>query len=422
MVGGVANPSCSFRTVTRALQVGGRLRGGGHADRHRRAVRARRVPLDASETLPIIVPANVTITTQDGPIRVNLPASGDPNLANVAGFQLARRPARDRARSGGAVTIDGGSQHAPGIGIGVSPGAGKTASLSYVIVQNTGGHGIAVSNGTLAIGQGVTVTGAGTALKRRDGLNVAGGTVNIVVTAGQAPTAFNNNTQHGIYVTGAAVINIAGFPVTCRRPTGRGRSSRTATRSRACASSSRRARATFEHRSTAWSRGRTRRTGFASTAAGKVRVRNSVFLANVLNGVYITSYDTSAAGNDLSQLDLGTAADPGRNIMQAALGSNPNLAGLCVGMSPGLNMALTLSARGNIFAGPTDCATSTAALVRSTVCGGFADVGRGPERGHGGGDGRSLARPAAGTDCSRGARGNAPAEVTRFLAIRIPVP
>ena len=44
-------------------------------------------------------------------------------------------------------------------------------------------------------------------------------------------------------------------------------------------------------------------------------------------------------------------------------------------MTPGLDMALTLSARGNVFAGPIDCTTSTAAIVRSNVCNGFVDLG-----------------------------------------------
>ena len=46
--------------------------------------------------------------------------------------------------------------------------------------------------------------------------------MNIVVNAGQATTAFNNNTQHGIYVTGAGVINIAGVPITSTAPNGQG--------------------------------------------------------------------------------------------------------------------------------------------------------------------------------------------------------
>jgi hypothetical protein len=43
-------------------------------------------------------------------------------------------------------------------------------------------------------------------------------------------------------------------------------------------------------------------------------------------------------------------------------------------MSAGMG-SLSLATRGNTFAGPTDCATSTAALVRSSVCSGFADLG-----------------------------------------------
>jgi hypothetical protein len=106
----------------------------------------------------------------------------------------------------------------------------------------------------------------------------------------------------------------------------------------------------------------------------KMRVRNSVFLANLLNGIYLTAYDSSAAGNDLSQIDLGKAGTPGRNQIQALFGANPDLAGLCVSMSAGMG-TLTLAAEGNLFAGPTDCTVSMAGLVRSTVCGGYVDLG-----------------------------------------------
>jgi hypothetical protein len=64
----------------------------------------------------------------------------------------------------------------------------------------------------------------------------------------------------------------------------------------------------------------------------------------------------------------------------------PDLAGLCIGMSSGRGL-LTLSARGNVFAapsasaGPIDCTSSTAAIVRSTVCGGFVDLGVVPATG-----------------------------------------
>jgi TctA family transporter len=49
-------------------------------------------------------------------------------------------------------------------------------------------------------------------------------------------------------------------------------------------------------------------------------------------------------------------------------------------MSAGQGL-LMLSARGNVFAGPTDCTSSTAAIVRSTVCGGFVDLGVVPATG-----------------------------------------
>ena len=43
-------------------------------------------------------------------------------------------------------------------------------------------------------------------------------------------------------------------------------------------------------------------------------------------------------------------------------------------MSPGQG-ALMLSAEGNVFAGPTNCASSTNAIVRSSSCTGGVDLG-----------------------------------------------
>ena len=153
IAGGVATPSCSFKTVTRALQV-----VGGFAAPGTQIVivghNGQTVSLDVTEALPIVVPANVTVATADGAIRLNFPASTDPSFGNVAGFQLAGDLATLAPRRGRALAIDGGG-NTSGIGIGVSPGNGKRAALSYVTVKNTGGHGIAVSNGTLTIGQGV---------------------------------------------------------------------------------------------------------------------------------------------------------------------------------------------------------------------------------------------------------------------------
>jgi hypothetical protein len=337
VAGGSANASCSFRTVTRALAA-----AGGFAAPGTRivivGVAGQTTSLDVSETLPIVVPANVTIATKNGPILVSLPASTDPNLANVAGFQLGGDLAALAPDRAAPLTLDGGAQTS-GIGIGVSPGSGKSAAISYVTVQSTGGHAIAVTNGTLTIGAGVAATMAGTAGKRRDGLNVAGGIVNIAVGAGQAPTTFNANSQHGIYVTGSGVVNILGVPVTTPAPNGQGTVQANANyfaglrifESPGAAGPSR------IDGLVAW---QNTQNGVRLYGGGRVTVRNGVFLGNGLNGLYLTSFDATGGGNDLSQIDLGKAGEPGRNQLQAATGANPNLAGLCVAMSGGLRRGL----------------------------------------------------------------------------------
>src|SRR5262249_25078295 len=139
--------------------------------------------LDPGETMPFVVPANVTITTKTGPIRVTLPATSDSTFASVSGFQLSGDQSGITPDPAPPLTLDG-SRNTSGIGIGVAPGTGKTSALTYVTIQNTGGHGIMVTSGTLNLGQGVTAQGAGTAAKKRDGLNASGGIVNISVASG----------------------------------------------------------------------------------------------------------------------------------------------------------------------------------------------------------------------------------------------
>src|SRR4029079_2660197 len=173
----------------------------------------------------------------------------------------------------------------------------------------------------------------------------------------QAPTTFNNNTQHGIYVTGADIVNITGFPVTVPAPNGQGTvvASGNAFAGLRIFEAPGAASLSTVNGFVAWQNAQ---NGLRLYGGGKVKVRNSVFLANVLNGVYVTGYDGTAAGNDLSQIDLGTAADKGHNPLQALLGSSPDNTGLCVSMSGGMG-ALTLRAVGNVFAGPLDCASTS---------------------------------------------------------------
>ena len=102
MVGGVANPSCSFRTVTHALQVvGGFAVAGtqiivvGQSGQTRVARRERDACRSSCRrTSPS--------RRRTGRSASNLPASSDPNLGNVGGLPAGRRSGGDRARSGGA--------------------------------------------------------------------------------------------------------------------------------------------------------------------------------------------------------------------------------------------------------------------------------------------------------------------------------
>jgi hypothetical protein len=348
LIGSVANAACSFKTVTKALQVAGGFAVAG----------TQIIVVGASGQTVALAPSET------------LPASADPTFSNVAGFQLAGDQASITPDPAAPLTIDG-SSNTSGIAIGVAPGTGKAAALSYVTIQNTGGNGVAVSNGVVAIGQGVTVQNAGTSTKRRDGLNIGGGTVHIAVAAGEAPTSFLNNTQHGIYVTGAGVLTISGVPVT--PPNGQGTvvaSGNFSAGVRIFEAPGAAAQSTIGGL-VAWANPS---SGLRVYGGSKLKVRNSVFLANGANGVFVTSYDNTSAGNDLSQLDLGTVGAPGHNTLQALLGSNPDVTGVCVSMSANMG-ALTLHAAGNVFAGPIDCSTSILPILRAPTCSGFVDVG-----------------------------------------------
>ena len=79
--------------------------------------------------------------------------------------------------------------------------------------QEHGLPGIRVDSGTVSIGAGVTVTGAGTASNRQNGLEIVGGTVSINVPAAPA-TSFSNNTDNGIHVSGTGSLNITGVEAT----------------------------------------------------------------------------------------------------------------------------------------------------------------------------------------------------------------
>jgi hypothetical protein len=369
-VGTAATPSCSFKTITRALQVIGNAPPAGTTITVVGVANAT-TALVAAEDLPIIVPANVTIATSVGPISVTLDADG-------SGFALAGDGATIAAAAVAPLTIDGAG-HTSGMGIAVAPGAGKTAGISNVAIKNTGDDGIAVMNGTLAIGPGVTVTSAGhaTATGRRSGLHIAGGVVNIVVPEGQTPSTFTANTLHGIEVTDLGVLNVTGVPVTdpitgagTVVASGNSRSNIFISQTPGMAPSL----STLDG-VVAWDS--TTAAGIEIIAGSHVNLRNSISLNNTTDGVLITTADATTAGEAIANIDLGTAGSFGENTLQLATAavdhSNPG-AGICLQLDPNSGTQ-TLAAAGNIFAGPLDCSKPTpgGALKKAGTCANHVD-------------------------------------------------
>jgi len=368
--GGVATPGCAFRTLTRALEaLGGTAaagttltivgRSGGTTNLY--TVAAAGAP--APEALPIQIPANVTVTTKTGPVKLTL-------ANNKVGFNLVGDKARLMPAADALLTIDGGS-HVSGAGIVITAGTG-TATLSNVTVTNTGDDGIQVTSGTATLGAGVRVSGAGTASSRQNGLYISGGTVNITVAAAGPATVFESNTQSGIALAGAAVLNVSGATVTTGVRT-------------VVAQNNYAANVDFGQVPVTATPVSTLDGlyGFASTtgdgllvlAGSKLKVRGSVFLGNAGNGIRIAA---SSTDNTVANIDLGVpgaaAGNAGKNVLQTAAGSNPNVgAGLCVDL--GTDAAeQTLRAAGNQFAGRDCSAASPDAIRLSASCTGATDL------------------------------------------------
>jgi hypothetical protein len=203
---------------------------------------------------------------------------------------------------------------------------------------------------------------------------VSGGIANIVVAAAGPNTVFENNTQYGIAVTGAGVLNITGAAVTGGQRT-------------IITQSNVNGNVDFGQTPVAttpvstidglycWAS--TQGDGLRILAGSKVKVRNSVFQANTGNGIHIYPAGGAGATNSLADIDLGKtgAGNAGNNVLQTVAGSDPNSgAGLCVDL-PASAGAQTLAAVGNQFARHDCTATGGGVLNTSTSCTGAVDLG-----------------------------------------------
>ena len=85
---GVATPTCSFKTVTHALSVASTV--GAAGPRSSSSARPVRPPSSTGETLPIVVPANVAISTKSGPSASTCRPAATPRSAASAWWVTRR--------------------------------------------------------------------------------------------------------------------------------------------------------------------------------------------------------------------------------------------------------------------------------------------------------------------------------------------
>jgi hypothetical protein len=382
---GTATAGCAFHTVTKALQaiqalgatapagttitILGSATAGVITNLYTTAAAGSNAPV---EDLPLQVPANVKITTKTGPVKLML-ASGD------AGFTLLGNNATLAPVANALLTIDG-SNHASDVGILFAmAGAGASASISNLTIQNTGSDGIQVTSGTANIGAGVNVSGAGIGTtaddsKRQNGLDISGGVVNISVPDQTSlPTTFQNNTSYGISLKGSAILNISGVAGAAGTGTGT-----------VVAKGNYQGNVYFAQTpGTAITSVITGLVGWASTigdgltilGGSKIKVRNSVFQANRGNGVRVTSGGNTPASNSVAGIDLGSASSVGHNLLQFVVTAVPNLgAGLCIDIASN-GVTQILPAAGNSFAGRDCSTTNPGALVTDQSCTSGIDLG-----------------------------------------------
>jgi hypothetical protein len=369
--GNGSTPGCAFKTITRALQVIGST-----------PVIATTITVigpssvSAGETFPLALPTNVILTTSSGAVTVAVPSG-------KAGFALSALASAINGGSGAALTISGqnGGANTATFGIVTNTATGVTTSnspqMSNVTVTNFLDDGILVENsGILRVGAGVTSTLNGAATARRVGLHVTGSGQAIVnVASGATPTHFDANTNHGILVDANGSVTIAGTVTNA----GAGQGTVTASGNYAAGiwiqqtpgsppANAISGLVTF---------GNTNGNGMRFVGGSNVQLRNSASLGNQGNGIIVSAAGTGTAGNDISKIDLGSAADAGGtyggNNVQAALGSGNNGgAGICLQVRPN---AGTLHAAGNQFV-TVDCATSAGTLtLNSGACGNAACMG-----------------------------------------------
>jgi hypothetical protein len=346
--GGTAEATCALKTITRALQ----LIGTASAPTTIEIVGGAAGPSAATgETFPIVVPTNVTITTESGSgaVTITIPSG-------LAGFTMSSPASAIQGNTGASLTIttaaNGGTN---GIVVaGTAGGTGGPTTLANVTITGMLDDGILLNAGILTINPGVTSNNNGTATSAGHGLEVTGGEA-IITGSSNAVTSFNGNTAHGILVEGSGYIALTGNTAA---------GGTVVTDGNALAGvwiqQTPGAAALPTNTITGLvSIGSTAGHGMRIVAGSNVTVRSSLFLGNKGDGVIISAGAGLGAVNSMAGIDLGNTTTNGDNTFQSLSGILGNsAAGLCIDVANG---QAPLLAVGNQFQA-TNCATTAATL------------------------------------------------------------
>jgi hypothetical protein len=375
---GGTSGACALKTITRAFQLIGKSAAvsttvviiGGSG-----------VSLAATEAFPLAIPANVTVTTQKGPVVVQIPAGKVGFTMNAPNSSLTSADPAPLEFSTKNTSTTGATS-----AIVVGTGSAATTQISNVTIEGMLNNGILVNgSGVVTIGPGVVAVGNGSVNTRGNGLFVQGTAEAIIdVPAGAQPTSFSGNSAHGILVEGTAFVLVTGAVTSVPDGTGsvvvHGNASAGVWIQQTPGATAP-PQNVFDGLVAS---SNTTGNGMRIVAGSNVKVRNSVFLANGGNGVVVSTGGTATSpSNDIHLIDLGTSGPGGSNggnVFQAPLGSSNNgRAGICLNVAAGSG---TLNAAGNAFQA-ADCSSSTATLSlngksclnNATLCpGGVCDL------------------------------------------------
>jgi len=362
-------PECRMRTVTAALS---RIRSGG-APAPRTIVVLGDVSYVTGERT-WFVPADVQVIGAEASVGSSaftpMQRRFSPALPPSFGAPTAVAFGGARARLGYFI-VDGqaGAGTVPPLsGIEILA-AGDGMVLDHVVAQH-------FSNSAITIGIGgfpadypanaltrVTLTAVEASDNGSDGLSVAASGRATILGGSGAPSIFSRNGHAGINIRGGgATIDGAangGFDVRALDNA----------RSGILATSPTRPGPTIDVRGFQARGHLTYGAGIELDGEVTLKLRRSEIVGNKI-GVLAVSFN--GAVGELSGLDLGTATDPGSNVLQATGALANQGPGLCIRSQNQAASTLTIVARGNrwltTIGTMADCASSTATLARRADC------------------------------------------------------